>query len=74
MWSTNPLVRVTKEIALRTDVVGVIPNDDAVLRLLGAIPAKQHDEWQTSNRRHLTMNNVATLDLEQAITLKSKAA
>jgi putative transposase len=47
---------VNKEIKWRINVVGVFPNDDSVLRLVGAILAEQHDEWQTSDRRHLTMN------------------
>ena len=74
IWSTNPLERVNKEIKRRTNVVGVFPNDDAVLRLVGAILAEQHDEWQTSDRRYLTMNQFATLDLEQHLTLELEAA
>lgn len=74
IWSTNPLERVNKEIKQRTNVVGAFPNDDAVLRLVGAILAEQHDEWQTSDRRYLTMNNAAVLDLRQPITLELGAA
>ena len=72
IWSTNPLDRVNKETKRRTNVVGVFPNDDAVLRLVGAILAEQHDEWQTSDRRYLTMNNVVVF--EQPITLELEAA
>ena len=74
IWSTNPLERVNKEIKRRTNVVGVFPNDDAVLRLVGAILAEQHDEWQTSDRRYLTMSTATVLDLEQPITLELEAA
>lgn len=65
---------MNKEIKRRTNVVGVFPNDQAVLRLVGAILAEQHDEWQTSGRRYLTMNNVTTLELDPPITLELEAA
>jgi len=74
MWSTNPLERAHKEIKRQTSVVGVYSNDDSVLRLVGATLAEQHDEWQTSVRRHLTMKGLVTLDLEQHIMFELKAA
>jgi len=61
IWSTNPLERLIKEIKRRSDVVGIFPDERAILRLTGAVLIEAHNEWAIAERRYLSESSMASI-------------
>jgi putative transposase len=74
LHSTNPIERLIGEIKRRTEVVGIFPNEDAIIRLVGAIMLEQNDEWAVQRARYISLETIAPLSDDPIVMLSAVPA
>src|SRR6201997_1887287 len=73
LHSTNPIERLNGEIKRRTEVVGIFPNEAAIIRLVGAILLEQNDEWAVQRARYMTLETIAPMSDNPTVNLPALA-
>jgi len=73
MASTNPMERVYREVKRRSDVIGIFPNDEAIIRLVGALMLETNDEGAVA-RRYISLETLARVTDNPNVTLPAVAA
>ncbi len=73
LHSINPIERLNGEIKRRTEVVGIFPNDDAIVRLVGALLLEQNDEWAVQRTRYMTLQTISQMSDDPLISLPAVA-
>ena len=71
--SANPLERLNADIKRRSDVVGIFPNEAAVIRLIGALLLEQNDELTVQRARYMTLETIALMSDHPIVSLPSLA-
>jgi transposase-like protein len=74
LHSTNPIERLNGEIKRRTDVVGIFPNDAAIIRLVGALLIEHNDEWAVQRARYMSLETMAPLSDDPIVMLSAVPA